>query len=223
MKERPILFNGDMVRAILDGRKTQTRRTVISTKDINGSGCELAPCEIAGEVNRAGRFYLCPYGEPGDRLWVRETWGVVSYQFDLDGMMETWTPDRPVTSIHEMKFGRGYYNGHIIYAADGTFEWCDEYGDEKSAWKPSIHMPRAASRILLEIVNVRVERLQDIGENDAKCEGAPEYEEGIDSPPPADGDYSWSYVASFRKLWDSIYQNWQQNPWVWVIEFKVVH
>ncbi len=224
MKERPILFSAPMVRAILDGSKTQTRRA-FSQKKLN----YFHPAIVMGEVSDfIGNWKLgpndlgyileaCPYGQIGDRLWVRETWGNVSFCSE-----EEWYPDRPATKIHELKFGCGYYSGHIIYRADGEFEWCNEYGDEQSCWHPSIHMPREASRITLEITNIRVERLNDISEKDAKAEGAADYEEGIDSPPPDDGDYSWSYVASFRKLWNSINGDgsWAINPWVWCITFR---
>ena len=140
--------------------------------------------------------------------------GVVSHAFSDDGLMIDWVPDRPATAIHEMPFGNGYYSGYAIYAADGDFTWGDDdgYEDGRSCWKPSIHMPRAASRILLEITNVRVERLRSMSQDDARAEGV------IAASGPME------VGLAFRELWDSIYgeESWKANPWVWVIEFKRV-
>lgn len=143
--------------------------------------------------------------------------------------MIDWVPDRPSTAIHEMPFGNGYYSGYAIYAADGDFTWGDDdgYEDGRSCWKPSIHMPRAASRILLEITDVRVERLNAISEEDATAEGVPhagsllpEYPGTFLTPK---GDFATAKVA-FQRLWEFIYgaENWLANPWVWVISFKRV-
>ena len=137
--------------------------------------------------------------------------------------MVDWVPDRPATPIREMRFGQGYYSGHVIYRADGDAEWAgddDGGGDNRSAWKPSIHMPRIASRVLLEITAVRVERLQGISEEQALTEGigANEVEffraAGMDRPA----------AFAFRDLWISINgaNSWDANPWVWVVEFKRV-
>jgi len=236
VKERPILFSAPMVRAILEGRKTVTRRALNaqSLKNI-GYGVQLGEChELPSEgplhPNSIGYYTdFCPFGQPGDRLWVRETWGVISHDFDDQGNMIDWTPDRPATPIREMPFGRGYYSGHAIYRADGEAVWAgddDGGGDDRSAWKPSIHMPRIASRILLEITEVRVERLQDISEEQAKAEGVRLYTdhaelgdwwhvEGIET-------YSADPRKSFELLWSSVGGDWQANPWVWVVEFKRV-
>lgn len=231
MKERPILFNAEMVKAILSGRKTQTRRVVkpqfISDKQL------IKQCDdgefrwwIDGAEKPHGAPIYSKQGKVGDRLWVRETWGVVSHAFDDDGVMIDWVPDRPATAIHELPFGNGYYSGHAIYAADGSFTWGDDdgYEDGRSCWKPSIHMPRPASRIDLLITGVRVERLNDISEKDARAEGITdggclncgESEPcGCDHPKPDATD-------AFAYLWQSIYgvENWFSNPWVWVIEFE---
>lgn len=239
MKERGMIFNGEMVRAILDGRKTQTRRIVKGTDgavkfckewDINGEEIFV----VLGEKDHTGMNPVlgaisCPFGAVGDRIWVRETWGVVSHELDEDGRIQPWTPDRPATVIHEMPFGNGYYSGHAIYAADGDFTWGDDdgYEDGRSCWKPSIHMPRAASRILLEITDVRVERLNAISEEDAEAEG-------IDMEALYDSQDCYDCIANhnmtgrptvtgaFKYLWESIYgeEGWKSNPWVWVIEFK---
>ncbi|WP_447313690.1 hypothetical protein [Klebsiella pneumoniae] len=234
MKERGMIFNGEMVRAILDGRKTQTRRIMApQPADDIERGIFPNPEVIGWKSSRRHKHgsttaHFCHYGKPGDRIWVRETWGVVSHAFSDDGLMIDWVPDRPATAIQEMPFGNGYYSGYAIYAADGDFTWGDDdgYEDGRSCWKPSIHMPRAASRILLEITGVRVERLNAISEEDARAEGiidggclnCGEPEPcGCANPEPDATD-------AFAYLWQSIYgqENWNANPWVWVISFKRV-
>ncbi|MDM4218346.1 hypothetical protein QTP17_06060 [Klebsiella pasteurii] len=227
MKERGMIFNGEMTRAILDGRKTQTRRPVKSPLHDKNLGCELAGNELAGELS-AGNYLNSAFGKPGDRIWVRETWGVVSHELDEDGRIQPWTPDRPATAIHEMPFGNGYFSGHAIYAADGDFTWGDDdgYEDGRSCWKPSIHMPKAASRILLEITNVRVEQLNVISERDAQAEGVAKLQGGFwQHYQPGWTQHQLSARGSFVTLWKSIYgeESWNSNPWVWVIEFKVVN
>ncbi|MBM6605657.1 hypothetical protein JTF19_05685 [Enterobacteriaceae bacterium RIT814] len=180
MTERGMIFNGEMVRAILDGRKTQTRRPVKFPLIDKNMGCELAGNELAGEL-AAGNYWNSPFGKPGDRLWVRETYSAV--------------PD------HDEPVGCSA----LLYAADG--------GGPYGKWTPSIHMPRWASRILLEITGVRVERLQAITLGDI-CK---EFGCGLyDFRPATYGFQAW------EELWKSIYgdDGWQANPWVWVIEFK---
>ncbi|HDZ0760539.1 TPA: hypothetical protein RRT58_000400 [Klebsiella pneumoniae] len=241
MKERGMIFNGEMVRAILDGRKTQTRRIMKPQPEPCPRGGHWWPSNVFKTMlhvedemqNGKGGWGglvgdACPFGAVGDRIWVRETWGVVSHAFSDDGLMIDWVPDRPATAIHEMPFGNGYYSGYAIYAADGDFTWGDDdgYEDGRSCWKPSIHMPKAASRILLEITDVRVERLNAISEEDARAEGiidggclnCGEPEPcGCANPEPDATD-------AFAYLWQSIYgqENWNADPWVWVIEFKRV-
>jgi len=134
MTERGMIFNGQMVRAILDGRKTQTRRPVKFPVIDKNMGCELAGNELAGEL-AAGNYWNSPFGKPGDRIWVRETFSTV--------------PD------HDEPAGCSA----LLYAADGN----SPYGK----WTPSIHMPRWASRILLEIANIGVQRLNSISQADA--------------------------------------------------------
>lgn len=218
MTERGMIFNAEMVRAILDGRKTQTRRP-IKWKQTRfteiGEREDGSKWPWSEDAEHACDFWHpCPFGAVGDRIWVRETWGVVSHAFSDDGLMIDWVPDRPATAIHEMPFGNGYYSGYAIYAADGDFTWGDDdgYEDGRSCWKPSIHMPRAASRILLEITDVRVERLRSMSQDDARAEGV------IAASGPMEAG------LAFRELWDSIYgeESWKANPWVWVIEFKRV-
>ncbi|OSN39512.1 hypothetical protein [Pseudomonas syringae] len=218
IKERPILFNAPMVRAILSGQKTVTRRAIKFPFTDKGFGCELAGNEIGPDEVRNN----CPYGVPGQRLWVRETWGVISHDFDEHGNMVDWKPDRPAFPIREMRFGKGYYSGHVIYRADGEAAWAgddDGGGDDRSAWKPSIHMPRIASRLLLEVTDVRLERLQDLSEDQALVEGVMSCKQDID---PDGNDYSPQEL--FAVLWTMINGDgsWQSNPWVWVVEFKPV-
>lgn len=201
MKERPIIFNAEMVRAILNGRKTQTRRalnwkrqpyTEMGERD-DGS---LWPWAEDGE--RGGDIWFsCPFGEVGDRLWVRETF------MDLTG-----------TGIEATT---GKFEG-FAYRADTPagsygYEVRKEYGLK---WTPSLHMPRKACRILLEITAVRVERLNDISHEDAKAEGCC-YGRGGGVP-----DFAVTPADHFPTLWASIYgvENWRANPWVWVIEFR---
>ncbi|HBY4949381.1 hypothetical protein ACQX9G_06505 [Klebsiella pneumoniae] len=217
--ERGMIFNGEMVRALLSGRKTQTRRIIKPQPELTLSG-SLSGKWLSRPLNGLLLPKIediaihCPFGAVGDRIWVRETWGVVSHAFSDDGLMIDWVPDRPATAIHEMPFGNGYYSGYAIYATDGDFTWGDDdgYEDGRWCWKPSIHMPRAASRILLEITDVRVERLRSMSQDDARAEGV------IAASGPMEAG------LAFRELWDSIYgeESWKANPWVWVIEFKRV-
>lgn len=193
MKERPIIFSGPMVKAILDGKKTMTRR-VVNPQPPEwciefGYTCFTPKGKISGrgiyqDEGPAEKFFKCPYGVPGDRLWVRET-------FQCRGDNPQITPD------------------DYIYRADG-----EKLPHEWMRWYPSIHMPHWASRILLEIKAVRVERLQDITPHDAHCEGWPGME--------VCGLYPQTW---FEHLWRSINgkkHTWADNPWVWVIEFERV-
>jgi hypothetical protein len=200
IKERPILFSAPMVRAILEGRKTVTRRPVKFPFIDRAFGCELSGNEIGPEEIRNN----CPYGVPGQRLWVRETF------VDLRGTGVEHRPDP---------------NGPLqryAYAADcrpGSHS-DDARKDFGLKYKPSIHMPRAACRILLEITDVRVERLQDISRADIRAEGLlcpPELASDDVSP-----NYRDWYPAAWRELWESTGGDWETNPWVWVVEFKRV-
>jgi len=265
MRERPIIMGADSVRAILDGRKTQTRR-VINPHKYNIAGWDMPrtkedmeygyPFAENGDGDFVSVVDWCPYGRVGDRLWVRETWGVVSHTFDENENICDWKPNRPATPIQELKFGTGYYDGYVIYEADGGFEW--NAGDDcsietKSYWKSSMFMPRRASRITLEITDIRVERVQDISEEDALAEGVisdDEYaywagEDNLFPCPRCEGyqvhnafghDYGITEVdctycdtqkKRYRIVWDSLNAKrgypWESNPWVWVISFKRVH
>jgi hypothetical protein len=193
MKERPILFSAPMVRALLDGSKTQTRR-VVKPRDL----AWMDEHQGLREANNATR---CPYGQPGDRLWVRETHAP---QADCWGSWERWLR------------GAGGEAPILHYAADfKPFQNDNGFVIRKpfiEKWRPSIHMPRWASRIDLEVTGVRVERLQDIGESDC-------YAEGIRH---ADVWGDGTAVGFYRTLWEQINGagSWAANPWVWVIEFR---
>ncbi|HDZ2707791.1 hypothetical protein AAHW74_06600 [Klebsiella pneumoniae] len=200
MKERGMIFNGEMVRAILDGRKTQTRRII---KD-----CTVGRDQISKFIQIEKKFIgcypedvpelireCCPYGVPGDRIWVRESFRVHSRATDV---------------------------ATLVYKASERNSWTEQTHRVPVAvcnkpatpekWTPSLHMPRWASRILLEITGVRVERLRSMSQDDARAEGV------IAASGPMEAG------LAFRELWDSIYgeESWKANPWVWVIEFKRV-
>ncbi|WP_370607464.1 morphogenetic protein [Citrobacter meridianamericanus] len=198
MTERGMIFNSEMVRAILDGRKTQTRRPIkFPFKDRN-LGCELSGNELAGELS-AGNYLNSPFGKPGDRIWVRETFQGPLFDFD---QMDAYCKDS--TPFEKAQF--------CVYKADGkpAPEFFDADDNLHCCWRPSIHMPRWASRITLEITDVRVERLNAITESDAEAEGITY---------TGFGDL---LVDGYRYLWKSIYgdDSWQVNPWMWVIEFN---
>lgn len=195
MKERPILFSASMVRALLDGTKTQTRRIVKPQPPADAHQVETwhhpdtrpryFTWTSAGEISDAWEPVACPYGQPGDRLWVRETWA-------------------PMTI--------GY-----AYGADPVWN-----ASPDGKWRPPIHMPRAACRLKLEITGVRVERLQDISESDARAEGVT-WQEWCQNDDGTNEPYEEATDA-FKRLWESINgpKSWDANPWVWVVEFKVV-
>lgn len=219
MKERPILFSDAMVRAILEGRKTVTRRVVkggqVPTIDLSLPHGDPLRWSAVGQhhprygyvvtgsteeecAKQLGRRGVCPYGQPGDRLWVRETFN---------------------------RSNPGGAEGVYYYRADGKFPAA--MGGNRfyscTTWKPSIHMPRAASRIMLEITAVRVECLQDISEEQALAEGVRDAGEGffdIEDSKHLSADPR----ESFASLWESINgaESWAANPWVWVVEFKRV-
>ncbi|MDU2939893.1 morphogenetic protein [Superficieibacter sp. BNK-5] len=204
MKERGMIFNAEMVRAILDGRKTQTRRPVKFPLIDKNMGCELAGNELAGEL-AAGNYWNSPFGKPGDRIWVRETFRVMGCATDVARLMYKASERSSFTES----------------ARTVPVSSCTKQPSQK--WTPSIHMPRWASRILLEITNVRVERLQDISHQDAVVEGMPPSHPSIDAVSKGLG-YPDFPRSAFAQIWQSIYgaESWQVNPWVWVIEFKRV-
>ncbi|HCI6306017.1 morphogenetic protein [Klebsiella pneumoniae] len=216
MKERGMIFNGEMTRAILDGRKTQTRRPVKFPVHDKNLGCELAGNELAGELS-AGNYLNSAFGKPGDRIWVRETWQAIHDYCDENGHVDERRYARSIPRH------RGNY-WHPVYEE----AWGNESREDREfPWRPSIHMPRWASRILLEITDVRVERLNTISEKDATAEGVPPAGSLLPDYPGTfltpKGDFATAKVA-FQRLWESIYgeESWNANGWVWVIEFKRV-
>jgi len=204
MKERPILFSGPMVRAIMEGRKTQTRRIV--------KGCfpPITGPDHWNDFTDQAHVFKCPYGKPGDQLWVREAWAWGT------GPADGQEPTKDNTAI--------------IYREDWerTYPKGSDY-DLSGSWKPSIHMPRWASRIQLEVTGVRVERLQDISEEDAWAEGVPcsawqEWDWDDDGYPTPWGKRYQRAKEEYEELWESIngLGSWASDPFVWVIEFKAV-
>lgn len=215
--QRPILFSAPMVRAILEGRKTQTRRVL-----------KPQPTEFVaqgGAVHWAGKMPdgslhdvecdalrkfsdTCPYGKPGDRLWVRETWSAWRYVSHECDDWETMTrEERGGRSITE--YLNWFPDTRFVYRATDNCE---------GPWIPGIHMPRKAARITLEITDVRVERLQGISNEDAHAEGCPggAHIEGYSERNPADP------YEEFGLLWDKINGDgaWNSNPWVWAVSFR---
>jgi len=220
VKESPIIFSTEMVRAILEGGKTQTRRVVkIPEGGRLKSGTEYCPpndthnggvCVCFDQSGLADfKMLPCPYGQVGDRLWVRETW-----------QYHDWTEDgEPFVGYRA--------DGAVVLPENVSEEWCDRLEgiwarlsvpenydiDNRAAdrrWRPSIHMPRWASRITLEIVKVRVERLQEITYEDYLAEGMTRLVG------------NWDMV--FRNVWNQFTPKhpWESNPWVWVIEFRLL-
>jgi len=211
MKEHPILFSTPMIQAILLGTKSQTRR-VIKVKDVYKGISHFEHTTDNYWISRLivdmrglypdskpttilGNLYKCPYGEVGDRLWVRETW-----------------VDMVCVASTEKGKGKGESNPHYKASSDST-----ELKILQGHWKPSIFMPRKYSRITLEITDIRVQRLQEISEQDAYAEGCPSVIATIAEVP---------MVNWYKHLWDGINAKsgygWDKNPFVWCISFKVI-
>lgn len=211
-KERPILFSAPMVRAILDGSKTQTRRVA---KEFSGRS------ELDAILKRFPNQNGCPYGKPGDRLWVRESW---------------WQAGEWQSTYPEDDVGAWFGSQRVVYSADGVppNEPNKHYpkglrngaysaADPHRIWRhrPSIHMPRWASRILLEVVAIRVERLQDISEEQAEAEGVHRAMRMWFATDDGGPSFTWPQHA-FEHLWRKINgaESWEANPWVWAVDFK---
>jgi hypothetical protein len=230
MTERPILFNGEMVRAILAGTKTQTRRPLRPQPDVEFFGDDLRWLSGPGHSgdgwyyadydypDEGSHFARCPYGQPGGRLWVRETWAPVDFLFGS----ELEEPVRVAYGADRQVLDHGAYRAEMdTYALN--------WGRVK--WRPSIHMPKWASRITLEVTAVRVERVQNISADDAVAEGVDPAPHECRCEPcslahvrcPASQS---GILMEFRPLWDSVYAKrgfgWEANPWVWCVEFRRV-
>ncbi|EBY8830230.1 hypothetical protein D6S76_20530 [Salmonella enterica subsp. enterica serovar Schwarzengrund] len=203
MKERGMIFNAEMVTAILSGRKMQTRRpikwkqtrfTEIAEREDGSLWPWAEDCERGGDI-----WFACPFGEVGDCIWVRETWAEAG------------------ASAPDLKLYRANYPAHVPTHYENVPP------AEDVRWTPSIHMPRWASRILLEITDVRVERVQDISQIDAIAEGGPPDHPSFSKISQEMGFSDWPR-SWFAQTWWGIYgrEAWNTNPWVWVIEFKRV-
>ncbi|WP_175663097.1 hypothetical protein [Burkholderia ambifaria] len=261
MRELPILFSGPMVRAILEGRKTQTRRVVKVRNELPPAWATFAseghslsqdgaprpvsaffwseeqqPGQPLKSLRRwpilpanhpmAGDWYWTPspYGRIGDRMWVRESHAQV---FKAD--IPSGRPTGPIGTMGTP--AKPDWNSRYVYSADGPmpkFQW-HHVGDSRPVrWTPSIHMPRWASRIMLEITGVRAERLQSITEADAIAEGIDRTAAGFWSTyGQSEADGTYSPRLSYRCLWDGLNaargHGWDANPWVWVIQFRRIH
>ena len=263
MKERPILFSAPMVRALLEGIKTQTRRVVKLPVDAKHTKYWAPPSGRSQPgyadpgvnywTDRGNHLDRCPYGQPGDRLWVRETWRIGAWDEDygkfaidyVDGPRKDWLlPFVTATEEPSEVFDRLWIDccdellsKYIQPENSGCYKW--EPGESPLRWRPSIHMPRWVSRITLEITGIRVEQLQTICGDDAISEGikipgidkAPLLRVSGKLPPSVIGkhprDWTLDDYARFEyaELWEQIKGpgSWAANPWVWVIEFKRVH
>ncbi|WP_454703413.1 hypothetical protein [Achromobacter pestifer] len=217
IKESPILFRAPLVRALLAGAKTQTRRivklphsnplgqwepTTVGGPGVRFSDGSPAPEQTAIWHTRTGDAVFCPYGQPGDRLWVRETWQHANHPF---GPYQDHTPV--------------FYRADYLDDAHGPDGELSPDGKYRK-WRPSIHMPRTACRLVLEVIAVRVERLQAISDSDALAEGVGlnASAAGLTMTTPAGESMP---RLMFRSLWEQINGAgaWDSNPWVWVVEF----
>lgn len=238
---RPILFNDEMVRAILDGRKTQTRRVFPKNyaqyeidEPRGPEDYEAGYPFICDNDDCFSAVECCPYGQPGDRLWVREAWRIGAWQLWSEAVAIDYRADsfcrREWIRIGDDDGGEAFdkYLKQSIADAkaaglsadeDGYYHW--KAGESPCRWRPSIHMPRWASRITLEITDIRCQRLQDIPTADVWAEGIEEVRYAGDEH----GNLRGSVLEDYRALWDSIAKPgtlWSDNPWVWAISFKRV-
>lgn len=212
MKEHPILFSGPMVKAILDGRKTQTRRVIKPQPPHwkwNHDQWDERCINVSLNDDNDGYYVICSYGKAGDHLWVRETWDFRDLYPSFDKYLISYGADGEQREVK----GVSAWNP-IVY--------------NYPRWRPSIHMPRWASRLTLEIVNIRVEHVQEIKTEDVRAEGIVQTQDGYWLAPLAGvPDFPWEWAQpAYASLWNDINDKrgygWDINPWVWVIEFKMV-
>lgn len=234
MKEKPILFSGEMVRANLDGRKTMTRRVVNTGRfkqdawNLSVVGADVyreskdnvvfnSPCGIPAKAMQ-DKIIKCPYGKRGDRLWVRETWRVGAWDENdcaiaIDYRADGFARQEWLYVPNEKDFEKLWIQSSLDADAKTKYTW--EPGQSPCRWRSSIFMPRWASRTTLEITNVRVERLHEITRADIRREGV----RASSSHRPV--------IFDFTDLWDSINEkrgySWESNPLVWVIEYNVLN
>ncbi len=215
MKTHPILFSSPMINALLEGRKTQTRRILKGSREFKGP---YSVEYMEQYKNHEGWSTICPYGSPGDLIWARETTEADYATSDAVTLAKYAADASPVLypGPEQDEHSEQAYGGSIAhwwYSKDAC---------------PSIHMPRWASRLTLELTGVRVERLQDISESDALAEGCDPYMpgEGIIKPPryPDEHQYRPDYKTGYEVLWNSINGpgSWERNEWVWVIGFRCI-
>jgi len=228
MKETPIIFNGEMVRALLNGHKSQTRR-IIKPQPATWNAGSIFKKAYPG-LNfqlETGEWVICPYGVVGDQLWVRETWRVVGWHEGEPMNIEFKDKSRMCENSTGDEFNYEDWCEKIwiqcaedsekagIELVDDFYDWGDK--EIATRWRPSIHMPRWASRIQLEITDIRVERLNKITAQDAMSEGVCIFENfsAANARKP---------VVEFKTLWQSIHGpcSWEVNPYVWRIEFEVM-
>lgn len=235
-KERPILFSGPMVRALLLGNKTQTRRLInpqprcsTGTNPICCSGVRINGDAFAVHVRLADDRVVwldCPYGKVGDRLWVRETW------LPLPEGSERAYLYQATDALRVDGHGRWYGARDLANSGGLGVPVTALLPAPAPRWRPSIHMPRSASRLTLVVTAIRAERLQSLSEEDARAEGmdwaSPQYcPEDDDREDPRQVGYpspgaSWAR-DNFRRLWDQLYgkrASWHSDPWVWVVSFR---
>jgi len=239
MKDRPILFSAPMVRAILSGRKTQTRRVVSDRvpakhKHLGWTGqsdAKIVPLSF------------CPYGQAGDQLWVREAWRIGAWDYDTGSVALDYKADNAAVRgwitipesepaevfnrLAEQSSNDADKAGRLLDEA-GEYHW--PVGESPCRWRPSIHMPRWAARITLEITGVRVERLNDISYEDGLAEGVADFAAFLgnaadmltgETPDQTARRLRWPQRC-YERLWNDIHgpRAWDKNPWVWVIEFR---
>lgn len=206
MKVKPMIFNTEMVKAILAGKKTVTRRPMNPQPEDSGLGYKWFPSNIVQSMVQIDNFkedkedylkgfiaHVCPIACKGDLIYVRETFAALGHN-DYQQVNP-----RCITDIHEFRYKASERE---------ALANCKDHEVRGYKWVPSIHMPRHASRLTLKVTDVRIEQVQDISEEQAKKEGCSNFP---------------SYRGHFEEIWDSIYQNWKENPYVWVIEFEVIH
>ncbi len=234
MKEHPLLFSTPMVKAILNSKKTMTRRIVkpqpIDNREIDGNFFDgnhkgYVKCDGHPDWQRQFALEFCPYGKPGEILFVRENWKIIAWSWEdgeatfeyADG--ERLSLSTSPTDAYDEKSHQWLINHIEKLIHDGYYSPASEdpksedeeqlvRTDKHYPFKPSIHLPKFGSRIWLEVVNVRIEMLHDITWKDVLAEGV---DNGKSNP-----------TMAFEELWNSINGNWNENPWVWVVEFKLL-
>jgi hypothetical protein len=232
MKQTPMIFNQEMVKALIEGRKVATRRPVaewqlpVATKDDTVEFEDLRYMSVASNHRRWGfgvfgstpekamqnyndEFKSCSPYKAGDLIWVRETFEVEENTYhDLHGQYcIVYRADKGVNLVNPTVDNNDYLANSVL----------------KKGFTPSIHMPKHASRLTLKVTNVRVEQIQNLSDDEAVKEGMPSINEAQDMALKSGMNWYQNPSIWFKGLWDRLYGNWNKNPWVWVIEFEVIH